>query len=148
MDPVLILAIIAAILIPLGLTWLSNRSKRESASTKFVRAKPISGAAPDILTQVRALMNQNNKIEAVKVLRAATGMGLAEAKAAVEKLDEGGSLDGFSPTAPAPAEVPEDLAATVQGLLQRGEKIEAIKLVRERMKLGLKEAKELVDKFE
>jgi ribosomal protein L7/L12 len=141
MDSVLILIIIAAILIPLGLTWLSNRSKRESASTKFVRAKPMSGSAPDTLTQVRALMDQGNKIEALKALSAANGMERAEFKAALEKLIEGSSLDGFLKPPSTPAQLPAELAATVRGLRQRGEKIEAIKLVRERMKLDLKNAK-------
>jgi hypothetical protein len=58
-----------------------------------------------------------------------------------EKLIEGSSLEGFLKPLPTPAQLPAELAATVRGLLQRGEKIEAIKLVRERMKLDLKNAK-------
>ncbi len=104
--------------------------------------------ATNTVAQVRTLMAQGEKIEAIKILRERTGMGLAEAKAAVERLDEGGNLDNPLPSSSAPAQLPVELAATVRGLLQSGDKIAAIKLVRERMKLDLKDSKELVDKFD
>ena len=151
MEPMLVLIMVAAVILILGvILWVTNRRRRESA-LETMRARTNVSSAPahasDTLAQVGALMAQGEKIEAIKVLREATGMGLAEAKAAVEKLETGdGSPDRRSPTAP--AQLPTELAATVRGLLQRGDKIAAIKLVRERMKLDLKDAKELVDKFE
>lgn len=43
----------------------------------------------DYLEQVRLLINQGNKIEAVKRYRQLTGLGLAEAKQAVDNLERG-----------------------------------------------------------
>jgi len=46
------------------------------------------------------------------------------------------------------AQLSAELAAAVRRLLQRDDKMEAIKLVRERMKLDFKDSKELVDESE
>ena len=46
---------------------------------------PISG---DQLALIKEALYRGRKIEAIKKYRRATGMGLAEAKAAVEKLEE------------------------------------------------------------
>ncbi|GAA2146117.1 ribosomal protein bL12 [Glycomyces algeriensis] len=43
--------------------------------------------APDPLTEVRALIGQGKKIQAIKVYRELTGVGLKEAKDAVEMLE-------------------------------------------------------------
>jgi large subunit ribosomal protein L7/L12 len=40
------------------------------------------------MARVRALLASGEKIEAIKVLREATGLGLTEAKSLVESLDE------------------------------------------------------------
>jgi Ribosomal protein L7/L12 C-terminal domain len=42
--------------------------------------------SPEKLTEVRSLMKAGNKIAAIKVYREITGVGLAEAKEAVEKM--------------------------------------------------------------
>ena len=42
--------------------------------------------------EIRQLLASGNKIAAIKRYREQTGVGLAEAKAAVESLDAGGSL--------------------------------------------------------
>ena len=50
-------------------------------------AAPIGGALPDeIAGQVRALNAAGRKIEAIKLVRAATGLGLAEAKDLAERM--------------------------------------------------------------
>lgn len=46
-------------------------------------------AVPPYLAEVRTLLQAGNLIEAIKVYRSATGVGLAEAKAAVEALARG-----------------------------------------------------------
>ena len=89
------------------------------------------------------LIEQGRKIEAIKLLREATGASLAEAKEQVER------LTAEAAGQPDPAEqhgldtngLPEDVLA----LARAGQKIEAIKLLRERNGIGLKEAKEQVD---
>jgi hypothetical protein len=46
-----------------------------------------SGALPaDVEAEVRLLLGQGNKIEAIKIVRAATRMGLGEAKELVERM--------------------------------------------------------------
>ncbi len=45
--------------------------------------------APAYIGQIRSLLQRGNKIEAIKMYREATGVGLAEAKAAVEAIEAG-----------------------------------------------------------
>jgi ribosomal protein L7/L12 len=89
--------------------------------------------------QLAELIRQGRKIEAIKLVREQTGCGLAEAKAAVEKLERGEPL---APAAPA-----GDLTEEIRALVRAGRMIEAIKLYRERTGTGLKEAKDAVDKI-
>jgi ribosomal protein L7/L12 len=142
--------IITAVILGLGvIIWIANRRRRESAlETMRTKTVAASAPAPDAIAQVRALMARGEKIEAIRVLREASGMGLADAKAAVETLNTGSGLNVLAQSSPPPSQLPAELAATVRGLLQRGDKIAAIKLVRERMKLDLKDSKDLVDRVE
>ena len=91
-----------------------------------------------------AAINGGNKIEAIKLCREATGMGLAEAKDWVERLES-------SPDAPLPTSdaLTGDLAP-VADFLFAGRKIDAIRHYREHVKpgTGLKESKEAVDQLE
>jgi len=93
-----------------------------------------------ILAEVKG----GNKIAAIKLCREASGMGLAEAKDWVEKLET-------SPGAllPSAGELAGTLAPVAE-LLFKGEKIAAIKLYREQVKpgAGLKESKEAVEQLE
>ncbi len=91
--------------------------------------------------EIRQLLASGNKIAAIKRYREQTGGGLAEAKAAVESLEAGGSL--------AERVQPDDADLTDQivGLLGRGEMIEAVKLYRNQSGCGLKEAKEAVERI-
>lgn len=45
--------------------------------------------APAYIGQIKSLLQRGNKIEAIKIYREATGVGLAEAKAAVEAIEAG-----------------------------------------------------------
>ena len=49
-------------------------------------AAPIGDLPPDLAAEARALLAQGDKIEAIKLVRAATGLGLAEAKQLVERM--------------------------------------------------------------
>jgi ribosomal protein L7/L12 len=94
---------------------------------------PAAGDDADLA----ALLAQGRKIEAIKLYRERTGVGLAEAKAAVEALQPG--------QAPPSAPVPAAPAATVDDLIRADHKIAAIKLHREQTGLGLREAKDWVE---
>ena len=86
---------------------------------------------------VRLAQAGGQKIEAIRLLRERTGLGLTEAKAAVES--------GLVPS-PVGDEVPvASLPADVRAALASGRMIEAIRLLREARGLGLKDAKTIVD---
>jgi ribosomal protein L7/L12 len=86
---------------------------------------------------VRDALNRGDKITAIRLLRERTGIGLAEAKAAVEA--------GVVSSPPEVRHSSDQLPAQVRAALMAGSKIEAIKLLREATGLGLKEAKDKVD---
>lgn len=99
---------------------------------------PPPGAGLDVVAD---LLRAGQKIEAIKRYRELTGVGLKDAKDAVEAMERGDAV----PVASAPSPVS---AANVQALLREGKKLEAIKLYREQSGLGLKEAKDAVDAME
>ena len=94
-----------------------------------------------IENEIRQQLASGDKIAAIKRYREETGVGLAEAKAAVESLDAGGSFtERVRPD-------DSELTDQIVGLLGRGEKIEAVKLYRNQFGVGLKEAKEAVERI-
>lgn len=84
-------------------------------------------------------LQRGNTVEAIKLLRQTTGLGLKEAKDVIDAYLSGTPmrLEVTSSTTQLPASAVE--------ALQRGDKIEAIKRLREQTGLGLKEAKDIVD---
>lgn len=103
--------------------------------------------------QVRERYAAGDKLGAVKILRAATGLGLADAVRIADKL--GASAKPVAPTGPSltkgvPATTSSlgpDHEAEVRALVADGNKIAAIKLVRTVTGMGLKDAKNLVDRM-
>ena len=95
---------------------------------------------PDHLARVRELAAAGRKIEAIKVQRQHTGMGLKEAKQFVEALETTGE-----PPAVPRAELSLAAMAQVRELVAAGKTIQAVKLVREDTGWGLKQAKDFVD---
>jgi ribosomal protein L7/L12 len=98
--------------------------------------QPVHQSIPP---EVKAAIDRGAKIEAIKLLRDATGLGLKEAKDAVENIEAGGSFVAAQPNATAPGN--EGIA---RALLQ-GNRLEAIRLYREQNDVGLKEAKDAVE---
>jgi ribosomal protein L7/L12 len=105
-----------------------------------------SGAlTADAEVKVRAMAG-TKKLEAIKVFRTQTRVGLKEALDVVEAMIAG----ELSPT-PGPAEPAAPTKSTddeVRELVARGEKVRAIALVRERTRVSLPEAIELVQAIE
>ena len=99
----------------------------------------MSQLPPDVIDALQ----RGQVIEAIKRLRQATGLGLKQAKDAVDARQLGqptaftGGMGGAAPMPPAAVDA-----------LRSGNKIEAIRLVREHTGLGLKAAKDKVDGFE
>ncbi len=92
----------------------------------------------DLKQDLTELLSKGDRIGAIRLLREQRGLGLAEAKAAVEAFESMGHLP---PERPAPPALPDD----VRELVAQGKVIEAIKLLRVKTGLGLAEAKALVD---
>jgi ribosomal protein L7/L12 len=98
------------------------------------------------LAEVAALLAQGNKIAAIKHLRELTGLGLKEAKDYVEAMPSSGTLPAL-PSGGSAQPASAGGLAEVHALAQRGQKIEAIKRYRQLTGVGLKEAKDYVDRL-
>jgi ribosomal protein L7/L12 len=120
---------------PPGLPRCQNCGAELPASTG-----PALRVDDDLGARVRSLTDSDRKIEAIKLFREWTGAGLKEAKDAVEAIERGQS----PPATSVGDRAFEDELAT---LLERGQKIEAIKRYRERTGVGLKEAKDAVERM-
>ena len=90
--------------------------------------------------ELLAIVREGRAIEAIKLCRERTGLGLKEARDLVDALRDGREVATPSAAAPTP---PSD--AEILRLVREGRTIEAIKIHRERSGLGLKEAKDAVD---
>src|SRR5262245_37581787 len=99
------------------------------------------------MSELAGLIASGRKIEAIKLYRELTGLGLAEAKYAIESLE---ASSGASQKAEGSinSPLPKDKLAEISECLFRGNKIEAIRLYREFTKVGLRDAKEQIDALE
>ena len=95
--------------------------------------------------RIAELIRQGKKIEAIKLLRETTGIGLKEAKDEVDRLSA--ELAGQALPLRMPNTAGESVSKEVLELAREGRKIEAIKRLREQTGLGLKEAKEQVEEL-
>ena len=97
--------------------------------------------------QVVDALQRGNILDALKLLRDSRGVGLQDAKEAVDYYFRSNTVGTTTvPTTPSRSSatpVPE-----VVGALQQGSKFEAIRLMRERTGLGLKEAGDAVDAYQ
>lgn len=116
----------------------SVRPKSSRISSSSISMEGVDG-------EVLELIHGNKIIEAIKLVREKHGIGLKEAKDYVEILRKG-----------EPGDVPQkvgfkdvsDLRNEVMRLVREGKKIEAIKLVQDSTRMGLKQAKDLVEKMD
>jgi len=105
----------------------------------------LPSLSPDQVQKIHEYIHNQQLIHAIKLYREVTGVGLAEAKEAIEAMARGeavkppsGRMDYDNPI----------LEAKIQSLLANRQKIEAVKIYREEYGIGLKEAKDAVDKIE
>jgi len=99
---------------------------------------PVDSPNADLEQQVRALLDQGQKIKAIKLYKKETGLGLAEAREAVEAIPSGADT-------PSSSEIGDDVQTELLRLLGRGDRLEAVKLYKDRMGVGLAEAKQAVE---
>jgi ribosomal protein L7/L12 len=110
---------------------------KDSETCSYCGAPTTNSRPPVGLNQeqrVRALLDQLDRIEAIKLYRDETGASLAEAQAAVEAMKAGEKLPVQDET------VDVGWEGDVLSLLRHGKQIQAIKLYRERTGGRLKEA--------
>jgi ribosomal protein L7/L12 len=155
MDTTTLIIIGAAAIVALVFVFVLRRLSWGS-SPGFIeltpRATPAVRLDPAAENQLREMIASGQKIEAIKRVREQTGLGLKEAKDYVEQLPRGAIV-----ATPSYAESTSHMAPAVQlnpttedelrDLVARGQKIEAIKRVREQTGLGLKEAKDYVEQL-
>jgi len=91
-----------------------------------------------IQPDIEATWRRGDKVQAIKQLREATGLGLAEAKAMLEDMLDGEPLAVDSATR-------QQLAPAIEAALARGDKLAAIKLLKDATGIGLKEAKDRIE---
>jgi len=99
----------------------------------------MSFSPESLPADVKDALQRGNTIEAIKLLRASSGLGLKEAKDVIDAHHQGRPIPLQSQA------FPERLPAAVALALQQGNKIEAVRLLREQTGMGLKEAKDAVE---
>lgn len=90
--------------------------------------------------EVTAALQRGNFLEAIKLLRAAGGIDLKQAKSAIEQHVAGSKAPGAQAV-----HMVLEIPAVVDAL-RKGNKIEAIRILREKSGLGLEEAKDVIDR--
>ena len=91
--------------------------------------------------EILSIWNSGSKVLAIKLLREQSGLGLAEAKQLLESVDAGAA---DSPLALNSA-IPASAELRIHAAMASGNKLEAVKLLKEATGLGLAEAKERID---
>lgn len=115
-------------------------------ATPFFGAQPEWSAGPPgvNMAAVEGLVRAGRKIEAIKHVREQTNWGLKESKDFVDEIEaRQRQVRRPPPSAPGSPDW-----ARIRQELERGRKIEAIKLYRAQTGVGLKEAKDAVERFE
>lgn len=98
---------------------------------------------------VKLALQQGDMLDAIKRLRAKRAMGLKEAKDFLEAWQRTGGAVAFPESQPlaAASTLPDDLPEDVVAALCEGNKLEAIRRLRHRRPMGLKDAKDLVESW-
>ena len=89
--------------------------------------------------EILSIWNSGSKVLAIKLLREQSGLGLSEAKQLLESVDATDSSLAVNSAIPASAEL------RIHAAMASGNKLEAVKLLKEATGLGLAEAKERID---
>jgi hypothetical protein len=92
-DGLAALSVILILAVGFEVQKVRRELRRLSGSLDALRERLGVNAPQKVPAEVVGLLQSGRKIEAIKVYRAATGAGLAEAKAAVERLAAGPGQD-------------------------------------------------------
>jgi ribosomal protein L7/L12 len=122
----------------------------------------VSGLTPTVIAEIDRLVAAGQKINAIKVLRDHSDLGLKDAKDRIDHWsvsttaphlaavsNAGAAYSSITPAAATPSSVraalPASVVAEIDRLVAVDQPIVAIKLVREHTGLGLKESKNVID---
>jgi ribosomal protein L7/L12 len=135
--------VVVVVLVLIGFVMINRRNVRSRVDPTDVTINP------DLAREVQDLYLKNKKLEAVKALRAATGLGLADAVRITDKLGAAGKPGAsVQPAAGGTAaDIGPDHQDEIRSLVAAGQQIQAIKKVRELTGMGLKDAKDYVDRL-
>lgn len=105
----------------------------------------MSGLTPDQVQKIHELLHAKQIIQAIRLYREATGVGLAEAKQAVEEM---ALVEVTKPPSGVRSYDDPVMESKIKSLLAKGKKVDAVKIYREEYGIGLKQAKDAVDRIE
>jgi ribosomal protein L7/L12 len=145
--------LITAIMLYRDLTGVSLKEAKDAVEA-IARGEPVNlpasaaSAAPSLgaEAQIRKLVADGKKLEAVKLYRQLTEADLSSAVDAVDAIVSGKPVSIPRETFGGGTDVSFD--DRIRQLVAANQKIEAIKLYRERTNVGLKEAKDAVEAME
>ena len=93
--------------------------------------------------EILSIRNSGSKVLAIKLLREQSGLGQAEAKQLLESVDAGS--DAADSSLAVNNAIPASAELRIHAAMASGNKLEAVKLLKEATGLGLAEAKERID---
>ncbi len=164
MRALLVVVVVIAVLGLLALVLARRAGRgRDLVGAQLAATGTADRRAPERLDdvqlrrQVEAMLRQRGKIQAIKLLRDHHPMSLRDAKEAVERI-EAGAGGPVWPAAPppatpawamplSPADLPADVLAQIRELKSRHQLILAIKLLRQHTGMGLRDAKDAVERL-
>ena len=135
----LVLLVILAVIVVL--VRVAGREKKPKPARVVTTAVPA-----ELQSRIRTLAAAGQRIQAIKLLREATGLSLADAKKAVDAIAAGGTLPTPGPD-PAYRSAPEpraDLAYRARSLVSAGRQDEAVRLVATETGMSAPEAETFV----
>ena len=101
----------------------------------------------DQIAAIASELAAGRKLNAIKLCREFTGLGLAEAKAAVEQIESSNDVPGGAADNAGPSDLSDDQLNSILAELRGQKMIQAIKLYREYTGAGLADAKAAVEQL-
>jgi ribosomal protein L7/L12 len=105
----------------------------------------MPGLTPEHVQKIHKLLHDKKLLQAVKEYHDATGVSLSEAREAVEEMARN---EYTKPPSGVRSYDDPVLEGKIKSLLSKGKKLDAIKIYREEYGIGLKEAKDAVERIE
>jgi ribosomal protein L7/L12 len=140
----LVVGFLFLVVVTLVIAARAHSSSTDALPGQLRPPAPSANATPHTVVE---LARAGRLIDAIKLHREQTGLGLKEAKDAVEAMRDGREPERAAPAAATHAGSGDTLTR-VTALLAAGQKIEAIKLYREATGVDLKAAKDAVEALE